>query len=203
MKKSSLFLLPLLTLGLVLATLTTGCGKGKTLPGLSNLHTDVVAGKFYISFLTTLLQWDTGVTLPIPGLSDASLSVAPDFKSNGVVFQFSVGLSSLIGDAQNGKFPLSALPDGRAIPGVLGGVLPRWDLTLDPSKSYRLSFYLSGEALGLFVPLPIRFPAGAENLMVSQSIKDSKGNRLGVGYAIPGSGNDQSGLLLLLSIPSN
>jgi hypothetical protein len=184
--------LALLSLGVGSA----GCGKGKKVPGLENFEVHVIQGRLNVGFVSTTLQLDGGITLEhIPGLRDASVSIGPDLNSEGTVFLFSIGLASLLGDGR--ELELAGLPDGRPLPDVVGGALPRWSATV---KGLELSLYLSDDAFGLFVPLKFLDKAGHLLLTtVSVEIVDERGNRLGKVYAIPsnvsGSG---SGLFILL-----
>jgi hypothetical protein len=174
------------------------CGNGKKgIPGIEDFTVSVLKGRLYVAFVATRLQWDAGVTLPIPGLGDATVSLAPHLSSDGTVFQFQVGIRSIINDGK--PLPYSGLPDGRFIPDVAGGEMPRWDFQI---KQVTLSLYLSDDAFGVFIPLDL---TGLTN-MVSIFIEDEKGNRLGKAYAIPPaiseasknmSGNG-SGVLVLL-----
>lgn len=183
-------------LALVIAVVGSSCGKGsKSIPGIERFHTGVVQSHLYVSFVSTALRWDQGLTLPIPGLDEATVSVTPDLATSGTVFQFSIGLAALL---NNGKpLPLSGLPDGRAIPDIQGGTLPRWDAQV---RDLKLSLYLSNDAFGLFVPLSLISKKGISlPVMISVRIEDERGNILGKGYAIPSnSTGGGSGLFVLL-----
>ncbi|OFZ82153.1 MAG: hypothetical protein A2583_07515 [Bdellovibrionales bacterium RIFOXYD1_FULL_53_11] len=183
-----------LCFALLVAPALNGCGKGKV-PGLENFSVAVVQKRLYASFTATALQWDFGITVPIPGLKDATAGIAPDMMSGGTIFQFSIGLESLVNNGQ--PLPRLGLPDGRPIPDVADGVLPRSDTHL---KSLKLSIYLADDAFGIFVPITFRSKKGYTlPWVVSMKIRDERGNVLGKAYAIPEQGdNTDSGLLLLL-----
>ncbi len=173
-----------------------GCGKGaKPIPGLERFSVSVIQTRLYASFVSTDLHWDAGLTLPIPGLRDASISVAPDLTSDGTLFQFGIGLQSIAPGAQ----PIlnSGLPDGRPLPEVLGGKMSRWDASI---KNISLSIYISQDAFGLFIPLGLVDKSGYSlPVMLSMRIEDDRGNLVGKAFAVPsnlsGSG---SGLFILL-----
>src|SRR3954463_2765752 len=113
----------------------SGCGKGKTpVPGLDDFAVTVLKGRLYVTFLAETVSWDFGATFPIPGLKDAQVSIAPDLSSSGTLFQFSIGIASLLNHGE--PLPFSSLPDGRPIPDIRGGELPRWDAKI---KSLTLS----------------------------------------------------------------
>jgi hypothetical protein len=169
--------------------------KAKKVPGLENFHVSVFKAKLRVAFVSTTLHLDGGGTFPVPGLGDAVFEVAPDFESDGTLFAFTVSLASLLNHGQALKW--TGLPDGRPLPDVVGGKLPRGDL---PIKSFKVSLYLSDDAFGVFVPLKFMSANGSLlTSMVSMEIVDERGNRLGKVYAIPsnvsGSG---SGLFVLL-----
>jgi len=197
-KKASVFKNRLLSLGLITSIIlsASGCGKGRKVPGLENFHANVLQSRLYVSFVSTTLQWDAGVTLPIPGLADSAVSVAPDLTSSGTVFQFSVPLASLL--HQGKPFPMLGLPDGRPIPDIVGGILPRWDFQIDRLSA---SAYLSNDVFGLFVPLSFKSRKGLRlPVLVSVEIKDERGNQIGKAYAVPSAdaAGNGSGLLILL-----
>lgn len=177
-------------------TCLSSCGKGqKKVPGLENFHVSVLSGRLYTSFLSTSLNWDTGITMPVPGIDDSEFSFSPNLEGEGTIFQFSVGIASLL---HNGKqLPVAGLPDGRALPDIRGGGLPRWDV---PVKNILLSIYLSDDAFGLFIPIVFKNKSGVTlPWMVSTRIEDERGNLLGKAYALPPNINGTgSGLLILL-----
>ncbi len=192
-------ILPLFAvLGVVLVVLSLGgCGKGKKVPGIENFHVGVMKGHLYVSFVSTKLQWDIGATIPIPGINDSSISVAPDLQSLGTVFQVNVSIANVLGQAAGLK--LSGLPDGREIPDVDGGKLPRRDFEI---KGLKVSLYLSDNAFGLFIPLDLSNAKGfALPRMLSISIEDDRGNRIGKAYAIPMNPMTASGSGILVLIP--
>jgi hypothetical protein len=181
---------------IVLFISASGCGKGaKSVPGLEDFHVGVLQSRLYVSFVSTTLKWDEGLTVPIPGLTDATASVSPDLASEGTVFQFAIGLQSLLNDGK--PLPLAALPDGRNIPDIQDGKLPRWDTEI---RKLKLSLFLSDDAFGLYVPLTFINKKGVTlPYMVTVTIKDERGNQLGKAYALPPkSDGTGSGLFVLL-----
>lgn len=177
-----------------------GCGKGqKSIPGVESFHVGVVKTHLYASFVSTAVKLDEGLTAPIPGLSGATVTFGPDFASEGTLFQFSIPITSLINGGK--PLPSRSLPDGRAIPNILGGTLPRWDVKLG---SVSFNVYLSNEVFGLFVPINLSRKGITLPVTLSTSITDEKGNRIGKVYAM-GTSNaqEQTGLLLLLPIVVN
>lgn len=193
------------TLGLMISLCFTGftssgCGSGRKVPGLESFHADVMQSRLYVSFVSTTLKWDAGLTVPIPGLDDSTVSVAPDLNSAGTVFQFVIPLATLLNGGR--ALPLRGLPDGRGIPDIAGGMLPRWDFDVGSSggSKFSASAYLSDDVFGLFIPLKFKTKKGVGlPFLISVEIKDERGNLLGKAYAIPQNlSGEGSGLLILL-----
>ncbi len=179
----------------VLIFAAPGCGRGRKIPGLENFHADVLQSSLYVSFVATQLKLDQGLTAPIPGLNDATVSVSPDLNSDGTVLQFTVPLASLLN--QGRPLPALGLPDGRGLPDIAGGRLPRWDFKIDQLS---MSAYLSDDAFGLFIPILFKTKTGIKlPYLISVSVQDERGNKLGKAYAIPANASgDGSGVLILL-----
>lgn len=173
------------------------CGRGRAkIPGMDRISVQVLEGRLYASFVAKNLKWDAGVTIPIPGLVDSSFSVSPDFNSSGTLFQISIPLSSLA--RSSGALPWLGLPDGRGLPDVSFGILPRWDFHVG---ALRISAYLSPEVFGIYIPLPLNLPVGTSlPFYLSFPVTDEKGNRLGKGYAVPPGPSGEAGVLLLLTV---
>lgn len=188
--------------GVVIFGLTTlvGCGRGlRNVPGIEKFSAGVLNGYFLMTFKSTTLKTDFGGTFPLPGLKGSLLSIEPQLstggKEDGTLIRFSQDLSVLTESLS--PYPYSGLPDGRPLPGVSGGALPRWDIDIG---KYTLSVYLSDEGFGLYFPLRFLGAKGFELLsVVSVPIEDDHGNLIGTVYAIPryvsGSG---SGLFILI-----
>lgn len=183
-----------LTLAAIILTAASCKPNSDPIPGIKNFSTSVTQGSLYVSFVSTNLHLTAGLGFPIPGLEDATFSFGPDLQSNGTAFHFIIGLQSLV---DHGKpLPEEGLPDGRPLPDIQGGVLPRWDVEIEGIK---FSVYLSNDAFGIFMPLDLTAKGVSLPVMISVSIKDDRGNLLGQGYAIPGTAaGTTSGLLLLL-----
>ena len=180
-----------------IALTSAGCDSSNQVPGLDGFQAAVVESRLVVSFTATTLHWNTGATVQIPGLDDAFVGANPNATGPGVVFQFTVALASLLDGLNGGQAPpLAGLPDGRLLPDIEGGKLPRWDASVGALK---LSLYLSDDAFAFF--LPLSFSAGGVTLpqQISVNITDERGNLIGRAYAIPAlAASDESGLLVLL-----
>ncbi len=190
-KKAAIFVSFLITAGL------SACGKGSSgIPGVKDFHAGISDGRLNISLLTTALHWDVGGSVPIPQLDDATLSVQPDLMSTGVIFSLSAPIESILKNSPS--FAMSALPDGRAIPGIESGQMHRTDVEL--GNGFNISLYINSEAFGFFAPLPIKQKGLAKYLKkpVMYWITDSKGNRIGKAYLMPPTSKDGSGMGLMV-----
>ncbi len=174
----------------------SSCDSSKV-PGLENFYAGVNQSNLFVSFLSTKLRWGGGLSGPIPGLEGAEFSAAPsvDSKKPGTLFQFSVPLKSLI--QQDFFSDESGLPDGRPLPDIAGGILPRWDIEIG---QYTLHLYISPEAFAVFFPIPLISKQGVSlPFQVSLPIKDDRGNLIGKSYAIPSNAKGEgSGVLILI-----
>jgi hypothetical protein len=176
-------------------SLTTGCGSGRKVPGLENFSAAVRSGNLYVGFVATTLQLDGCASFPIPGVPGATLGCAPQLQGKGTVFQLSIPLMSVLGGGQT--FTQGGLPDGRALPEVSGGILPRWT---ENFTSLEMTLYTSNEAFGFFIPIPLKSGNGTTlPFIVSIRIEDERGNLIGKAFAIPPNARGEgTGIFVLL-----
>jgi hypothetical protein len=180
---------------LSLALSAGGCGSGKKIPGLENFRADVVKQNLYVSFLSTTFETDAGGSFPIPGLPGATLGFSPNLSGDGTVFQVTIPFMSVLDGGKPAL--LQGLPDGRALPGIRDGVMPRWT---EHFSGLDMSFYLSQEAFAFFIPIQLRAKNGTTlPFLVSVKIQDERGNRIGQAYAIPPNPRGEgAGIFILL-----
>lgn len=176
-----------------------GCGSKKNPAGLQDFHLNVKNGRIHLAFVSTAAQWDVGVTLPVPQLGDATLSIQPDVQSSGVIFGFSAEIDQML--SRSVYFENSALPDGRLIPGVVGGHMRRTDVQV--RDDYLVSMYFSNEAFGFYAP--IRFSKKEIVKFLFKPLRfwitDPKGNRMGRGYVMPPTSSDGTGAGVMILLP--
>jgi hypothetical protein len=177
------------------------CGKGKnSIPGVENFNVGVLNQQLIASFVSTTLNLDAGLQIPIYGLQGAFISAMPYLPTDGspiegTLFQVTVDLN----DLQGTNFALAGLPDGRPLPDIEGGDLPRWSF---PIKGETIYLYLADQAFGLFIPLPLSAGGVSLGATITATVTDEKGNTVGKVYAIPAQGGSTtSGLLVLLPLP--
>lgn len=179
----------------LLFLLVSCAGSSNRIPGVEKASISVSAGQLFVSLIATSLDIDGGLSLPVPGLEGSVFTMAPNAAGPGAVIQFTVPLRSISrGDPGTAH---SGLPDGRPLPGVTSGRLPRWDVQLG---SVNLSLYMARDVFGVFLPLKLISLKGAvlaRNIVIP--IRDSRGNVLGKVFAIPSYVSGQtSGIYLLL-----
>jgi hypothetical protein len=179
------------------------CGKGKnSIPGVENFNVGVLNQQLIASFVSTTLNIDAGGQIPIYGLQGAFISATPYLPTDGsplegTLFQVTVDLN----DLQGTNFALGGLPDGRPLPDIEGGELPRWSF---PIKGETVYLYLADQAFGLFIPLPLSAGGVTLGATITATVTDEKGNTVGKVYAIPSAKNGStSGLLVLLPLPGS
>jgi hypothetical protein len=177
------------------------CGKGKnSIPGVENFNVGVLNQQLIASFVSTTINLDAGAQIPIYGLQGAFISATPYLPTDGsplegTLFQVSVDLN----DLQGTNFAVAGLPDGRPIPDIEGGELPRWSF---PIKGETIYLYLADQAFGIFIPLPLSAKGVSLGATISATVTDERGNTVGKVYAIPSVPNGStSGLLVLLPLP--
>ena len=194
-----------LSVALTLAFLGSACNS-TSIPGVQNFNVAVQTESgdphLYAAFEATALAWKAGIIAPIPGLKNATVGISPGLPTNGqpegTVFQFDVDLATL-GYAD---YALAGLPDGRGLPDIDGGELPRWQFSIQQQE---FDLYLSSTVFGIFIPINLEGTDGATLPdTLSMEIDDSKGNLVGKVYAIPtAGGGTNSGLLFLIPFTAN
>jgi hypothetical protein len=193
-------LLSRIAVSLISLCLLAACGSGKNkIPGVENINVGVLNNQLIASFVSTAINLDAGAQIPIYGLQDSFVSATPYLPTDGsalegTLFQVSVDLT----DLQGTNFAEAGLPDGRPIPDIEGGELPRWAFQV---KSETLYLYLADQAFGLFIPLPLTAGGVTLNTTITATVTDDRGNTVGKVYAIPSVSNGStSGLLVLLPL---
>jgi hypothetical protein len=196
--KKSLF--SRIAVSLVSLCLLAACGSGKNkIPGVENINVGVLNNQLIASFVSTAINLDAGAQIPIYGLQDSFISATPYLPTDGsplegTLFQVTVDLA----DLQGTNFTVAGLPDGRPIPDIEGGVLPRWSF---PIKGETIYLYLADQAFALFVPLTLSAGGVSLNTTITATVTDERGNTVGKIYAIPSVPNGStSGLLVLLPL---
>lgn len=183
---------------LMLSPLLTSCDSS-SIPGIKNFTLAVQKNRLYASFVAQSININEGMTIPFPEVPGATIGVNPYLDTTGqgkggTVIQFDVDLTQLKGK----NFSVAGLPDGRDLPDVEGGVLPRWAFSI---KNVDVYAYLADGAFAVFFPINLVSPQGyGLPSMISKEIDDERGNMLGKVYAIPAQGSKTtSGLLILVS----
>ena len=166
------------------------------IPGIARYGVGIQNQHLYVNFVASSLHIDVGVTVPIPNLPGATVGVNPYLpapgETGGTLFEFDVDLTQL----KEKNFDVAGLPDGRALPDIAGGALPRWTFTV---KGVALDLYLGNGAFAIFVPVDLSADGYSLPAMISEEVDDTRGNEIGKLYAIPTQGGATvSGVLILL-----
>lgn len=161
---------------LAAAFAVTACGgDDKKNPIVSNVDFKVTYAEPYFSLSLVLknLVLDGGVRVPLPNTTQSHVEMMPDFASNGT--QLAVYLHRDDVKALSGVNFLDpkALPDGRPLPGVVGGTLP--SLAIQVPKLRNITFYFGPKAFGTFIPVKL----GLKEYMATFRLYSSDGNRVG------------------------
>lgn len=180
----------------ILSISLTACGtrlaSGLAVPGVKNYEFSIQNGQARLSVVFPSFNIDAGARIPLGKPAGAFVELSPDFESGGMLFIISAPLASLL---NGGGLPTMGLPDGRALPGVRGGVLPATGLALPAIGTTIL--YMGRDVFGLFIPVNL----GSLPLTVTVKIRDQQGNLMGTVAAIPkGFTGRISGVLFLFPI---
>jgi hypothetical protein len=190
----------------ICAALTLGassCGSGKNqIPGIPTFTVGVANNTLTASFVATDLKTSLGISTPIPDLTGATASIGPYLSTSssgseiqGTIFTFDVDLNTLAASTATE----AGLPDGRPLPDVTSGELPRWSFQIGGETIY---VYLADEAFAIFVPIQLESDGVTLGTTISASFTDDHGNVVGKMYAIPAvSSGNSSGLLVLVPFP--
>ena len=109
------------------------CGSGKSqIPGVPTFTVGVVNNNLIASFVASNLNIPVGASIPIPDLPGATASISPYLSTTGgsavqgTLSSFDVNLTTLA----NSSATVEGLPDGRPLPDITGGELPRWSFQI-------------------------------------------------------------------------
>jgi hypothetical protein len=178
-----------------MASLAVSCGDQPQLPeiqGVKGPFFNVMDGKVLISMTLEQMSIIGGARIPLEKLPNSYVEVTPA-QFGGTFFQVALSLEEIEGTDWTLVDP-QALPGGRPLPGVVGGQLPSFAVTVpDLADS---TFYVSKKVFGFFLPMKVD-AAGA--LITFRLYMQDKhiGNISVVGQDQNG---EHSGLLLLLNL---
>jgi hypothetical protein len=158
-----------ITLVLILL-LVASCGQQPKLPevpGIKGPYFNVLNGKVIVTLKLLKANLNYGGKVPIPKTLESHFEVSPNVLDGGTLVVFHLDAEDLksvdigIGDP-------NTLPDGRAVPGVPGGVLND-SLRVD-TELLDLSFYYHQKLFGFYLPLgwDTRGFGGYWNVVINQ-----------------------------------
>jgi hypothetical protein len=191
-----------LTLAFVFSVTLVGCGgsgsgTNPNIAGVTGPTVELVDGRFILSMGFSNVALNGGVTLPIPKYPNSSLSIGPDFASNGMLIVLTIAVQDFVNVNANGLNP-QTLPGGRPLPGVAQGALPA--IALQVPQLLNSVFYVGPQVLGFFVPFKGLNLAGA---ILTYRFFDKTGVQVGNISVVGQDQNKQNGgILVLVNIDS-
>ena len=182
-----------LVLGLT-AAFAVSCGSQPELPkieGVAGPFFNVMDGRVLVSMTLQNVEIIGGLRLPLGKLQNSSVEVTPA-QDGGTLFQVAVDIADIEGTNWNLVDP-HALPDGRPLPGIVGGQLPAFAVTIPQLAD--TTVYASQKVFGFFLPFKMNVQAIATFSIVMNGKKF--GNLSLVGTDANHTG---SGLLTLINL---
>lgn len=184
----------------IVSTGLVGCG-GQTgginpeIAGVKGPNVELVDGRFLLSMAFTNLSADAGITIPIPNYPNSSLSIGPDFETDGMLVVLTVSVADFVNIGDRGASP-QKLPGGRPLPGVSAGQLPA--IALRVPELLNSTLYVGPKVLGFFVPFKQLDLAGQ---ILTFRFHDKSGVRVGNISLVGQDENRQNaGILVLINI---
>lgn len=134
--------------------LAPACGNQAQLPqinGVKGPFFNVVDGKVVMTIKFLNLNLDGGAKIPVPETRESYAELAPNVEDGGMMFSLYADADDLaainigVGDG-------NTLPDGRPLPGIVGGRLEN-SLRVDTHIAKQdLSFYFHKTLFGVWLP---------------------------------------------------
>lgn len=172
-----------------------GGGQNPTIAGISGPTVELIDGRFLLTMSFSNVNVNAGVTIPIPKYPNSSLSIGPDFATDGMLLVLTVSVEDFVNVGANGLDP-QKLPGGRPLPTVSSGQLPA--IALQVPQILNSIFYVGPQVLGFFVPFNRLNLAGT---ILSYRFYDKSGVAVGSISLVGQDANKQNaGLLVLINI---
>lgn len=145
----SLWKLKILFLSFAFALVSCGQqGSGlPALPGVQGPIFNVIDGKVMVTINLLAINLPLGAKIPVPRTRDSYFEVSPNVVNGGSTLQFLLDPAE-IKDVTVSDEP-NTLPDGRALPGIPGGILPSLRVDTDLLNT---TFYFSESLFGFYIP---------------------------------------------------
>lgn len=182
-------------LALALTTaFAVSCGSQPELPkieGVAGPFFNVQNGRVLVSMTLEQVEIIGGVTIPLGKLQNSTVEVTPA-QEGGTLFQVAVDLSDIELTDWSTVDPHS-LPGGRPLPGIVGGQLPSFAVTVPQLAD--ATVYASQKVFGFFLPFKLKVQAIATFRIVMNG--KNLGNLSLVGQD---SNGENSGLLVLMNL---
>jgi hypothetical protein len=199
-KKMNMNKLKSVVLGVMIVSLATACGNGKTanpvIPGVQGPDVTYVNGNFMMSLVLSQVTLQGGGTIPIPHMPNSSFEISPDLQSAGTLVAVSLSATDIAALTGSNLLDPTELPGNRPLPGVASGALPAIAVQVPQWDS--MVFYVGPNIFGVFVPVTTGLPAGYG---IDASLYNTSGTQVGLigGYG-PDTTGKNAGIVVLIPI---
>lgn len=178
----------------VTTAFAVSCGSQPELPkieGIAGPFFNVQNGRVLISMTLQQVEIIGGGVFPLGFLNSSTLEVTPA-QEGGTLLQFGVDLADIEGTDWT-VVPPTQLPGGRPLPGIVGGQLPAFAVTVPQLDN--TTVYASKKVFGFFYP----FKLGSNVIVTARIVIGGKnvGNLSLVGED---SNGQNSGVLVLMNL---
>ena len=172
-----------------------GGGLNPEIAGVKGPNVELIDGRFLLSMAFANINVAGGITIPIPKYPNSSLSIGPDFETDGMLVVLTVAVEDFVNIGDRGLDP-QKLPGGRPLPGVGAGQLPAIALRIPEILNSVL--YVGPKVLGFFVPFKKLDLAGQ---ILSFRFHDKAGVRVGnISLVGQDANKENGGILVLINI---
>lgn len=192
----------LLALLIVVSVSLVGCGGSGVglnpeIDGVVGPNVEFSGEYMQLSMVFTSLELEGGLTLPIPEHPNSSLSIGPDFQSNGTLLTLAISVRDFGIDGQ--LLDPTRLPGGRPLPGVAAGELPA--AAIQVPQLFDTIFYVGPKILGFFVPTDFLNLDAAQGAILTFKFYSTEGKRIGnLSLVGSDSNKENAGILVLINI---
>lgn len=195
-RKALLALLMIVSVGLV-GCGGDGSGLNPEIDGVVGPNVEFSGEYMQMSMVFKTLKLDGGLTLPIPEFPNSSLSIGPDFQSDGTLLTLAVSVKDF--GVDDDLLDPTRLPGGRPLPGVASGELPA--VALQIPQLFNTIFYVGKQIVGFFVPTDFLNLDVIKGAILTFKFHNGEGKRIGNLSLVGGDENSENaGILILINV---
>lgn len=169
-----------------------GGGLNPEIAGVKGPNVELIDGRFLLSMSFANINLSGGTTIPIPKYPNSSLSIGPDFETDGMLVVLTVAVEDFVNVGVQGLDP-QKLPGGRPLPGVSSGQLPA--IALRVPQLLNSVLYVGPKVLGFFVPFK---RLNLQGQILTFRFHDKAGIRVGNISLVGHDQNQENGGILVL-----